>query len=1018
MKLIREEEEGISRDKRRELTQRATVDPRFSHDVTTPSLEVVSRTTDPMVWQGDAGSRWQKLAQSLGVLGDQVPLIGQAMQTGYKREYEAGALDALQGTEKPSKGQARIQGYETFKGEDTAKRDYKLEVRQYFEDNHQVLTPEEFEDGLHEIAQKYVLGSTNNFLKGFLPYASQIEQKIYEDYANYQSELYRNQSFSLVNNKAHDDTVELLENVLGEHFGIRTLDELIERSDVYSQFVSGDYGSHFAPILRQSLSDAQAEAENMGLGKKEVSRIYIDRIGQIAVKYGLPELLDFAYEKDIHGISLARKPEGLSSDKYKDSAEDVQKRRAEAFSKYLSEEAKIELEDNQQTLRLTVEEVLAKGTPKEALDLYENLVKNPAFRRMTGGETSTIARRLLEHSLKTGPEDSPFAEKDNPFVLDYFALPRRTGGLVKEEIEKAKSSLTYEAYSTLLDDFFKQELKKIQAQTELDLEALKETERLQAQDAEALLKETTLSISDLETVTDPVERVGQARELREQFLSDPRLPYVSEAKLKEKLSELTRFATEDLEFDSKGNMYLFTELRDRARLGEIDWEEVYNIQASRTHRGQPIETNLSESQFSVIADILTQNEVQARADQAKKIEEDRKKSEKKQEEIENAQRKKEDEAKKLAKTNSMNETVDLLLEAGNLTDPVEILMATESIMEKIREDAETHQYLTEERSKYLFMAEEIRKNAGKFPDEGDMGVYTELSFKAVRNELTSEDVARALANRDLSQANFNHLTNELSRIQREQEEGTLDKWNDKDIITKMENQYIDTVVERTDYYSITPEGLTKETALKRRLTGALVKFRNENEGRNPSYEEWQDYAFTIFGDYITLEELLGDHAEVSRVGIVTETKEGTKTAKEFIPMDEIDPEVMRERSQEALNEKSKGLFSRLRNLYGREIPQTTDWAFAKEESLDIFMYNMVELGLSINEIREGYRGLGFSEEAVKFYIHHATVEYATEWFRELGTAIESRRNLEKYLKDNGFSHDETLSIINKAQDRL
>ena len=334
------------------LTPRATVDPRVSFDVTTHSLDVFARTTDPMVFDGNAGGKARRLAEALGVVNDSLPLIGQALETGYKREYGAGALSALKGEEKPSKGLARIIGYENLKGEATAQKEYKAEVTQFFNDNHQVLSPEEFEQGLVEISQKYVEGASRHFLEGFLPVAVDIEQKVFENYTKYQQESVYNDTVSFISQKAYDDTVDIVNTFLEQYFEGVSLDNLNERLDVYYMLENGDYGQVIAPLIRQSLTDAQNKAELMGLSKKEVSKLYLENIGKMAVKYGLPELLEFAYVKDESGISIARRPEGSKADSFRLSATEEQMKAVKLFNKsvddYLTEQEKAEIKAEQE----------------------------------------------------------------------------------------------------------------------------------------------------------------------------------------------------------------------------------------------------------------------------------------------------------------------------------------------------------------------------------------------------------------------------------------------------------------------------------------------------------------------------------------------------------------------------------------------------------------------------------------------------------------------------------------------
>ena len=184
----------------------------------------------------------------------------------------------------------------------------------------------------------------------------------------------------------------------------------------------------------------------------------------------------------------------------------------------------------------------------------------------------------------------------------------------------------------------------------------------------AFLMNVTKELSDIQTESDPTKQVQLAYDLRERFLNDPLTPFLDEAKFKEKLNEITKVATQDVRFDSRGNPTLFAELRRRASLEELDWNGLMDIMTSGEFEGQVLETGLSQAQYETLTNIITNNEVKAKEALAKKVIEDEKEAEKKRQAQIEADQKEQDRRKRLAKEQSMKDVENQLLRIPLIQD--------------------------------------------------------------------------------------------------------------------------------------------------------------------------------------------------------------------------------------------------------------------------------------------------------------------------------------------------------------
>lgn len=465
------------RQERRYLTKRAPVDPRVSFDVTTPQLDVVARTTDPMVFPGKSGGRWRRLAEALGVVHSTLPVVEQATQLGIERDYQEGAMSALKGEERPSTGLAKIRGWETLKGELTARREFRDELENFFNENHLKLTPEEFEQGVWEISQRYVQGASPSFLEGFLKSAINIEQSIYDRYNQAQAEMVRIESQEMLSNKAYDFAYSMLENTFRDTFGLDSLENIFERPDILKElYVNGaELKQSFTQQLRDNLTEAQLIGKDLGFRRHEVNMLYLDQVGRLAIRYGIPELLDFLRVPDENGVApISSSLTGKQVFQYLEQAESVQKARITEYDKALAkaeadEKARLEKEKEQYledlytsvSLDVSALEKLAEVNPalaaSDALKLFEVLLDNDHdFRYLSSDRRIKIHDRLLDLIAA----DTAFVEKSDKQTITNLNRLVREENLTADVIYESRELLSREDWDYYWDQLSVQQEKK------------------------------------------------------------------------------------------------------------------------------------------------------------------------------------------------------------------------------------------------------------------------------------------------------------------------------------------------------------------------------------------------------------------------------------------------------------------------------------------------------------------------------------------------------------------------------
>lgn len=571
-------------DKRRQLTSRAQVDKRISHDPTTPSLHVVASPTDPMVFGSGHDSRAARLAEALGVIQQNKAVIDQAVSLGAERVYKEGALSAMKGEERPSTGMIRIQGWDTLKGELTARQEYRDELNSFFNDNHLELLPEEFEAGVREISNKYIQGASKSYLEGFLPQALDIEQSIFDKYNSTHRELVRQESMDMLSSKAHNTVVKHLTEYLQSRFeGIESLDDILTRPEVLWQLdVEGTLGAELAPILRADLSDAQRKGKQLGFTRHEVNQLYLEQVGELAVRYGMPELLDFLWLPDETGNAPIRSAAaGKTSFQYLSKSEAERKTTVNEYLKAIAKAEEEQKKALEEQLKERIEGI-KKDFEGELISLEKLAEINP---QLASEKAMTLLEAMFDESTEFYRVEATFHAKILRGALDLIAADttfRKTSASdVVEQLIKLTNDkeLTYEAllearpYLSLND--WEKYINLLTKQEET-----KQSERLRTYRGEI-----ANSILDIKHIQDREQRKSMALHYLRKLNEDSmfwELGYEATVGFRD---DLYRLATEDIVFaqaDDGETFRRLNEARYNGTLTQVDIMEASGLLTQST----------------------------------------------------------------------------------------------------------------------------------------------------------------------------------------------------------------------------------------------------------------------------------------------------------------------------------------------------------------------------------------------------------------------------------------------------
>jgi len=238
--------------------------------------------------------------QLLSILDDFDRTAGNLQETARRKEKadnEAGTLLAARGEAVPvDASAATIEGHEQFSGIASSGEYQALLDTQVFE-AHKDSDPDEFREAISEATKKFMNGRSDAFVKGLAGQIPAIQEKQFLKYHTHQKQQLKGIGIEKINSTVAFTVGNLLEGA--ENAGELSLS------------------------FRGLLDDMQAIGKPYGLDRNEVTLMFTDYIGDIAVAKGIPELMEFARVKDSSKISAEDSIHGDRIRQYRTQAENA-----------------------------------------------------------------------------------------------------------------------------------------------------------------------------------------------------------------------------------------------------------------------------------------------------------------------------------------------------------------------------------------------------------------------------------------------------------------------------------------------------------------------------------------------------------------------------------------------------------------------------------------------------------------------------------------------------------------------
>lgn len=437
----------MPRRQTRNVTKRRRTDPRNTFDFSTPNLTPQARPVDPYV-QPNTRTKAQELAQALGIVGDTMKQLEPHMREYAQQQYEQGRIAALTGEEKPSKGYYKITAYEEAEGQVTAQTKYKQALKEFYREAvAKELDPEEFQEGLENIINEFLKGRTDNFIRGFAPKAETIEQTVAENYNNYLAEKAYEKSLNIVGGLADTDIGDILNNAvserLGEH-GVTSLDDLSKNPSLYQTIKNdNEFRQSLSTALRKQLTELQQRGKAMDLPRKAVSAQFIQYLGRYAVRHGMPEVLDMAYEMDKDGVSLAKGELSQTIESFKEQAQNARRSlitaSQRAAEERYEENQKVFFNQTYASLNSLLEEQDPEERAKKVIEMQKAFNDPDSSEYQMFWSLDTSKFRILNdmmNEMVSSRFDFP-DESDEQAYMQLFEAAQR-GSLSYEALQDAK----------------------------------------------------------------------------------------------------------------------------------------------------------------------------------------------------------------------------------------------------------------------------------------------------------------------------------------------------------------------------------------------------------------------------------------------------------------------------------------------------------------------------------------------------------------------------------------------------
>lgn len=428
----------MPKDVPRQRSRRVLIDPRQSFDVTTPDLQVTARPTDPFFPQG-GGDQAAQLAQAFGAISEGAAAGLGIFNRVRERAFQEGVTAQQAGEERP-KSQLMAAGWDFQNGRHAARVLYKQEVMQFFEQNAETMDALSFSQGLKEISQKHLNGASEDFIKGFAPEAAAIEEQMATAYQQAVNRRIREDALDKASQIAHDEVQTVIQNQLAEIFDITDLDQIPGNTTIYDAFSKGDFGSVFAKDIRQALQTAIDTGKTLGIHPNDIEALYLDIVGQMAIQYGMPELLSFTEIKGKNGVSIA---EGRLSQKviqYRERAEEARASYIQARDRELEKALQENRNRALNELRIKISQIATNDSPMQrsrlAQGVFNQIASNEEFKNLPEDDLSPILNDLVDLI-----NDTPlWPDESDPETYADLLVAAANGDVTLESIEAARRS--------------------------------------------------------------------------------------------------------------------------------------------------------------------------------------------------------------------------------------------------------------------------------------------------------------------------------------------------------------------------------------------------------------------------------------------------------------------------------------------------------------------------------------------------------------------------------------------------
>lgn len=435
-------------------------------------------------------TKTSKLAEIMGLTSGLASTIGATAEAVGAKEKEKGYIEGLtQQTPGETLGfqfQERLEGYDLARGELEASRNYRQSINELLK-NAENLTTEEFQEQLRNLSDKTLENSSEAFQKGFIKQGIDIETQAISQFAQIKSAQERQESFNILNQLSMDTAEQEVTKILNNLFsgGIVSMEDLNKTPEIYTALDTQDYSSVFSVNLNKAWANVKDTGQRLGFNKEETSKLFVQQIGQLAIRYGLPELLEFTEMKDTDYSTIGL--EGGAEDtiaysikaypdlnnmveQYKIQAENQRNSRELALDRAISAQQKEDLRIWTNQVLTDISDIQLLDDPLEAssmaLQMKEALRDNPYFYQMEASRVSQINTTL--NQLING--DRQFPQIGDEYTYFNLKLRAMDGEATMEEISNAimENDLTLTQAKELVADVKQAQLHEEQVRNNKD----------------------------------------------------------------------------------------------------------------------------------------------------------------------------------------------------------------------------------------------------------------------------------------------------------------------------------------------------------------------------------------------------------------------------------------------------------------------------------------------------------------------------------------------------------------------